>query len=389
MGKKAVADEQEVLFVSNDLEEVMEHFKTEKETDQWHEVYKKELEVIGVPNAPILAGTYAEEYETDEEKVQEAMEETGFAVKFPTRQGMRKKLLGATSYRALFRRFGLECSAMLNVDDKPKFNALDTAKKAEIINGVAQNFTDKVLVLVRDGLCRYIGSESYAILPVVDLLTNLWEAIGEQFPYAMFNVCRSGLEITECEFDLNDDDIEEKIHETVGEEGMKAMLKFVTSDVGLRAASLYPYLVDKDGRSFLIGKPLTVDHNVPKTVEMIKDEVCRVMTTFRDTSDKVEALSHVLITNVKGCYLNIAKTVCSGSLLRKSTVMAIAEDIEAELGTECTALDIWWKLQDTLLVEDATRDVPMKLNAHLMVQEAIARTLTYNYKEYDSAAVEW
>lgn len=368
------------MFATRNYDEVVKYFEQQKATDNWDTCMRKEVKFIGIPNAPILAPSYVEEFDTTPESIDECMVTTKMLAEYPTEHGMLTRPFALTAWQAMLERYKSNCGSLSSLQNRKEMDEIPPEIKAANLNNVAPYHRGNVIILRRDSLIQYMGSGTYCPLPVIDLLNSLTEKMAEKFEYFSFIKCESDRELSTACFDLNDDELTEKIHQTIGAD-YDAILEFVTSDVGLKAASLYPFIKNKE-RTIMIGAPLKLTHDDGHTPEMFGELVPQIMSMFTTAADKISELATVEISNVRGCFISLAKTLMSGTGLKKSIVQDIADTIEAEYPYGCTALDIFYKLESAVRRNESARG-NTDLSATLCMQEMLARVITCKFADHD------
>lgn len=387
-------EEPDVLFQSSDVVETEQYFQEQKETDEWSMFNKNEVTMKGIPNAPILVQEEMEGVtggvESDEAHVIKAMETTKMLLTYPGNDGLLTTVpIADTAWTAVLGRYGVDCPAMSLLKDRKSLMELDSEDKASFFNTVAKRFKDKAIVLKRDNMIRFMGSQTYCILPVADLLKELQEKLEEQYPYYNFISCESGYELTRVIYELNDDTLMDSIKKYLKDPyDWKPMLQFATSDIGLRAATLYP-IITHDKNEIMIGNGLQLVHDGGSTPDKIRDLVPLIMSLFSDCAEKMERLHNISVQNVRGCFINVAKPIVSGTALTKKAVLYVADTIEKEYPDGCTGLDIYFKLSDTIVYDESIRKEPYKLSEKVNIQEMLARVLGMNIHEFDNDTTSW
>lgn len=386
---------EDISFESKDILETENYFKEQKETDEWTMFDKSAAAMKGLPGAPILAQTELDGVDTDITHMQEAMETTKMLLSYPTKKGVKTAPLADSAWNAVLGRYGVDCTAMNILRDKKNMSILDSEEKAAFFNVVAAKYKDdQAIVLFRDNMVRYMGSKTYAVLPVYDLFESLSEGLAEAYPYYNFVECQSGMEVTRMTFELKSDELIERIKKYImkykkGNAEYSPMLQFVTSDIGLRSATLYPYI--KSGNSeVLLGSSINLVHDSGNTPDMFKGLVPLIMSLFNDSADKFEKYSSIQIENVRGCFVNLAKTIVANSVLQKKSVLSFADEVVSEYPSGCTALDLYFKLSDCVVYDEATRKNKYSMNEKLTIQEMLARILNLqNIKDFDHETTQW
>ena len=373
------AEKEEKMFATRNYDEVVAYFTQQKATDNWDTCMRKEVKFKGIANAPILAPSYVEEFDTTPESIDECMATTKMVAEYPTENGMLIRPFALTAWTAMLERYKSNCGSLSSLQNRKEMDEIPSEIKAANLNNVAPYLRGNAIILRRDSLIQYMGSGTYCPLPVIDLLNSLTEKMAEKFEYFTFIKCAADRELSTVLFDLNDDDLAEKIHQKIGAD-YDAILEFVTSDVGLKAASLYPFIKNKE-RTIMIGAPLKLTHDDGHTPEMFGELVPQIMSMFTTAADKISELATVEIYNVRGCFISLAKTLIPTGL-KKSIAQEIADVIESKYPYGCTALDIFYELECAVRRNESARG-NTNLSATLSMQEMLARVINCKFAEHD------
>lgn len=362
------------------LENILEGFK---KNDVYLTIKKSDASVREIPGGPIMAMVNASEFDSDEEHIQKASEEgclafSYFDTKSEKTRSVPFDLNGQTSF---LQRIGLACPMMTAVNASSRYAVLGDDTKVQTIKSVLPLWKDKVIVLIREGMARYAGSENSAFeqMQQMDLYNALMEAFADVYPCTAMVLASGDNSETEILFDLQDDDLNEKLTIALGEPA-QALVRYATSDVGLRAVSLFPFAKTEHGE-IPIGPALELLHKKPNTAESIKSLVPKLAVSFADNAERIRELAETDLAYPRGCLNGIASGIIAKTALSKRAVYLVADEIGARYSTGCTALTVYLAIATAIQQDARVRDLSQ--DKVLAMNEALARTLLTPYSEFD------
>lgn len=352
-----------------------------KRTDKFLSVRKNDVSVMEIEGGPIFSMVNAGTYDSDADHIQKATEEGCLAFSY-TQDGKEHIVpfdqIGQASF---LQRIGLSCPMMNALKQTSRYEAMSQQDKVRTIRSVLPLWKDKIIVLIRDGMARYAGSESSAFeqMQQADLFEHLTDAMQNAYPYAAFVIATGNYAETEVQFDLQDDALSENLKQVFGED-VRAQILFATSDVGLRAASIFP-VARLSNMTVPIGPAMELLHKKPNKAEDIKDLVPKLSGAFADGIKNVETLRATEINFPRGCFNAIAKELISKTALTKKTVLAVGDEISLMYPEGCTGYDVYRALLTAVFAEASSGK--LKQWEVLVMHETLAKTLQAGYGQYD------
>lgn len=368
-------------FYDTDAEVFESRLETFKKTDKYLTADKSSVSVQEIEGGPIFAALNAKEYDSDEAHILKASEDGCLAFSYKEDGKEHVVPFDQTGQQSFLQRIGLSCPMMNASSDGSRYAAMSQENKVGMIRSVLPLWKDKVIVLIRDGMARYAGSEASAFeeMQQADLFSHLTDAMQELYPAAVFSYGAGDNSETEVLFHLHDEDLNRQLKEAFGEDAESCIL-FATSDVGLRAASVFPIAEVKEG-IVPIGPALELLHKKPNRAENIRDLVPKLSGSFKEDAEKIAALSKVRISFPRGCFNAITKNLIAKTALTKKTALETADEIQMMYPEGCTGLNIYRMLLAAIQAETLSRE--LKQWDVLVMYETLAATLNTSYREYD------
>lgn len=362
------------------LEEVLESFK---KNDVYLTIKKSDTSVRTIPGGPVMAMVNATEFDSDEEHILKASEDHCLAIKYYDMgaERFRSVPFDLNGQQSFLQRIGLACPMMNAVNPTSRYGIMDEDIKVQTVNTVLPLWKDKIIVLIREGMARYAGSEASAFedMQQMDLYNALMETLADVYPATAMIAASGDNSETEILFDLQDADLNEKLTIALGEPA-QALVRYATSDVGLRAVSLFPFAKTEKGE-VPIGPALELLHKKPNTAASIKDLVPKLAVSFTDNAERIRDLANTDIAYPRGCLNAVASGIIAKTSLSKRAVYLVADEIGTSYATGCTALTIYLAVATAIRQDACVRSLPQ--DKVLAMNEALARTLLVSYSEFD------
>ena len=146
-------------------------------------------------------------------------------------------------------------------------------------------------------------------------------------------------------------------------------MEVITSDVGASGANIYPYF-GNGNIQILIGEPIKLEHIGEVSIEVFKDNLNKLYSSFRDAAARLEELNKVKVKYPRACLINLGKKA-------KLPVNLLAEKgVEFERTfSSATAADIiccLYEIQSEVINSDKYKLTDLQ---RLNMTEAIARVV--------------
>lgn len=382
-------------------------FKEQEKADIWQRMYTNEIEAIPLENNPLnlmvpnafrrtcIDGSVITGFEPDvsEGDIVSSMETTKTAVAISN--GTKKVLypLRYTAFDHLQDRAGITGRSIKSLKDKARAKEMSPATRCDCLNNGLALYKDSTLALIRDGKVTALlsGDESdYSVMPVTRLMKILESELENEFGGVTFisgTVCH---EIVDLLYQITDKALTELVKNTLDSYGMlvedlKLSVRLTTSDVGLCAARLTPYLSFNGSPLIAFGRSLSVEHKGGnKAMTMFVDITDQFLASFRDNTNNITRLMNVRIKNPVQCIQNVYDAL---KLRGYSTELReMKERLKAEHKAGCTGFDIYWYLNEMLLAYEKNREIKNLTVSPLdsiKAQEIVAQVLFMDLAAFD------
>ncbi len=356
---------------------MMDYHKRQSETSKWARMPVSTLRVLPLDKESMDAENLAFAESVSQTAIEDTAQNLGLAAE--TADGLYP--VRDTAYKSLIDR------AKINGTVLPKLAREDLA---HVLNLCLQKHPSEALVLIRDEKISAVlaGDEKdYSILPIDALMHALTEHLEERFPGYQFDGGYSDHAITTATWKLAGQRtalLEEYDAALIahGKSHLAGKLmpgvRFITSDVGVSCASVSALLMGVS-RPIRIGSIVSVEHRRQSTVQEFEKSLDMLFAQFADTVGRIKGLLDEYLSYPVNAMIGVCKKL---GLPKKAALQAIDMFETATGGDPASAHDIYMGLQEILFILK-TEGVPE--NKLLSVEESIARALTLNWEDYDTA----
>ena len=364
--------------------------KNREDDDIWITVTPESFDVVGVPDAPIVARLGGNEalptpihgYVGDDSGLADAMGEYGLVASYfdADDQQVYALPLRFTAIDSLFQQAGVGGSAFrennagaVAAEDRAAFITEALHRENRTRRGVMN-------VLIRDLKMSTVRSAKYQPLSATGLIAALKEALVEP----IFNNGTITHEATEAIYSYGTEIDDETIAVILDSKGIKTSepversLRFVTSDTGNNAATVEPF-IKIDGVTLPMGRGLKMAHSTGASMGKWYDMLSRVSAILDEVPDNLSRLADIKADCPNGL---LAWMINEGGLCRTIVSKKNAQHaIDSVTGvTGLTAFDLYkiaaGLIQDSI---DANTTLAKKVNAY----EGLARILSSNVAAND------
>ena len=289
--------------------------------------------------------------------------------------------LRMTAYKSLLDRAKIGGTAL------PK---LSRSVLAEVLNACLKLYSSSALLLIRDEKVSAVHSgdpADYSVLPVNELLGALKAKLDARFPGNEYECgyCDHSLVSASWRMPDQKEDLLGAYTKLLASQGKTAMadklmpgIRFITSDTGVASAKVSALLVGGQ-HPIHIGGCIAVDHRHQKKVGDFDLALDQLFAQFGDSIAKLQKLLEIHLDYPVNAMTRICKKL---SLPKKAAVEAIAMFEMAYGGGTATAHDVFLAMQEIPFILKAEKTPESKL---LVVEENMARALTFKWSDYDLA----
>lgn len=276
--------------------------------------------------------------DADPEAVRESAEETGLCLSL----GEGAIPLSGTAMTSLVAQaFGGRSSVFSSNGDCSKFDAITNSLKSGVFNECLRAWHTSMTPVTADGMVRYVGSDDYVYLPIPELLETLEKEGRKLFPALAFSGAMVSHSFVKFTYKLNDTKLEREIARVLSGVGytgsMNPMLVFVTSNIGLSGANLYPVVELDHGAVMELQQPLTLEHKGQASLQKFSDNIGKLAAAYAGLPARLQELADTGIAHPAQCYRNVA----AKAGVPVSVYTDGAADFEEVYGEMATFLDLY------------------------------------------------
>lgn len=364
--------------------------------DEWSEPYIMECSVKDIPDTPLFFSLYRENFEVEvssgaklcvppldasDDELSETARDIGLLLIFPKNGELVGKPTRYTAFSSICARAGISGSTITNSDEKPLLSILPLVEKAQWLSRGFSLHKATCKILYRDGKVSSMLSADYEIMPANEVVPRFENRVRKEHPNMTFASGMLSHEYLYLDYMLNNTDMEESLLAMLEEynvhaSSIKAGVRFSTSDIGNSCVTAAPFY-DIDGVRVRLGAPIALSHDHGHKCEHFIKLLDGLAMVFKESEDRIEELGNMEIKHPHGCFMHILdknRTLKTGS-------ESIADGLDAEFPSGCTAIDIYLALNR--IIEERNNKKPLSPTQLINLSETIAKLLLIDYKEYD------
>jgi hypothetical protein len=375
MSKRYSYLEDEEVRKFKSFDEFNSFAKDRKEGDLWIETACNDTVVIGVENNPICATQLIGNlyhYQGDKETFKKTMATHGLLLQVHDVNDTLTYDIRDIGLSSIYSRAGLLGRTIRDVN-----NALGSILRSEWLTKSLSLYSDPAKVLVRDGKVSTMLSSRYNVFHSADLIRSLESYLDDTWKGWSFDAGLASHEIIDASFLLeNRNEEAKKALEDLGFKCRRVDIfaRFVTSDIGDNAATLYPIL-KVDGLNIMLGEAIKVAHTNKDGLSAWDDGILKFSSLLKKGQESIEALATKKIRNSGGCLRYMACEL----KLPKDISLEVGAEMDAMYISGCSALDIYYYLHEIVSRYIQGKDISpvSKLN----YEETVARSLGMDFKD--------
>ncbi len=261
---------------------------------------------------------------------------------------------------------------------------------SDVLNECLKLYPSDALVLIRDQKVSAVHSGDevdYSVLPIDELLGTLQDKLDARFPGNEFEYGYSDHSITSASWTMpnqKDDLVGDyaKHLTAIGKSYLAKNLvpgiRFITSDTGVASAKVSALLMGGQ-YPIHIGSCIAVDHRHQSKVENFTNALDQLFAQFGDSVAKLQKLTEITLSYPVNAMTRICKKL---SMPKKAALGAIRMFEMSYGGGPATAHDVFMAMQEIMFLLKTENTPESKL---LFIEENLARTLSFDWDQYDLA----
>ena len=373
----------------------------------------KDLALIGIPS-PMEAITLAQNLNLEPERTRENAD--GFVCHGKARDGKN----GATGLVLSYQSADVKSYPFLaykNVSRAAWGTLCETAKLngaalsrmaplqlAECLNKGLDVARGSTLLLIRHDKVMAMHSDSksgYCVMPISELLHSSRGVLESRFGAVCFRDAYHSNVLTSALWTLPDAQSEmidkyrtalRRSASHVHAINFMPAVRFTASDTARSSATLRPMFLKPDGTAITFGGEIAVKHEKRKSgkqgVKLFEEEAGQLFARFDETMEVIETMGRTEIYNPVNCVVGLFNAINRGSwAIKRQFADAAREEVErlAISAPVMSMHDIFLSLYESVSAAKASG-----ITNTLRMEEAIAKVLTLNWKDYDvGGLVAW
>lgn len=373
--KKELLRRGEVKIFNN--KELAEQFFIEQRgLDEIRSCKISEMEIVEIPNAPIMISEIREKLKVaetipDETLVSEGMEGVRLGLRFPVGDKMGLFPMTDNGLVSVMQRAGIQSATAITGD------RVNAENKTTALNALLPAFMGgkDCTTYVRDNRLMAVFSNEWCDFPVPELFNELEMGLREKYPSAAFVGATASHEHATIEYALNSKPLKAEIEEIFSGCGLSSIgdelypyVKLATSDIGVLSATLYSYVRNAGGTTIPVGDGVPLSHKDKHSMADFRRNVECVFTSMRELKEALMPLKAMRVKYPGGCLCNIAQAMdIPKKIILEECIMF---DIEFP---EARAIDVFWKTME--LVDVWAENAEMTPFRKVQLTENICRKL--------------
>jgi hypothetical protein len=376
MENKVFADSYNCSF--RDPGEFLDFLKDRKENSVWMTAPSKSLHFQPIEKDTPVGNLYMQVYQHDgrADILADTMENTSLLMsvngtEYPVRSCAIKTILerARISGHALNKVSASVFTAILNY-------CMDVASGESLIK-----VADDKVSAVHGG-----DPKDYAVLEMLPLFVRVKDYLDANFPGNTFLTANFDHSFATAIWRLDGqaDDLLDTYRREVAAKNLKSSttvtpaLRFMTSDVGMSGANLYPILLLGGGSRILpLGYPIKTEHKSGASLDYFDDQLAMLYARFTEAITKQTKLLDIEIRYPNTTLLGVLKRVGAP----KKASYETADSFAAQNGDDpCTAYELYLAMSDVIFSAQCEGASGGRI---ARLEEIIARALNVNWLEYD------
>ena len=227
--------------------------------------------------------------------------------------------------------------------------------------------------------------DDYAVLEMLPLFEKVQDYLESEFPgcHFMTGSFDHTLAMAIWSLDGQSDELldtyrRELLAKGLGNKVIRPGLRFMTSDVGVSGANLYPILLVGSANKIVpLGYPIKTEHSNRANMDYFDEQLRLLYARFEDAIEKQMKLMHIDIQYPYTAMLGALKRV---GVTKKLSYEA-ADMFAAQNGLDpCTAYEVFLAMTEVIFLAQCNGATAGKI---AQLEEYVARTLSINWHEYD------
>ena len=371
----------------NSEAEMLEYVEDRKKYDKWYDTFISDMQLITCENDDTENFKRKYNIPLKPEKIEKCIKDTNMFLVFYTEINGEKKRgvapLRDTALPTILNRAEISGFSMLNEEVKPGIDRLTLKQKCEIINNCLKLYKLPAKVLYTDERVGSVMSGKYSIILDSDIVMSASETVRNIFDEVKYVKGSASHRHFQSVYEIVNKELQEDIALAINDAGgavndVKVHFSVYSNNIGTSGIHLFLYTVIDNAPLFL-GMPKSVKHLGNNGTKEIDKQLKKLCAAFEENAEALKKLPETVIYHPAGCLRKIGKEFH----LPRKIIMELAEELE--LKAETTAYEIYWYLNEAARRYEAANNDMKRI---LVIQSAVAETLTINYKKFDKE-FEW
>ncbi len=261
---------------------------------------------------------------------------------------------------------------------------------AQILNHCMKVASGDSLVKVADEKVSAVhggDAKEYAVLEMLPLFQKVTSYLDDHFPGYQFQTASfdHSLALAIWSLDGQESQLLDTYQRELALKGLTGKrvrpgLRFMTSDVGISGANLYPILLMGNGSRIIpLGYPIKTEHKSGVDLDFFDEQLDLLYARFKEAIEKQTKLLSIEICNPYTTMLGVLKRIGAP---KKASYEAAEQFISQNGNRGCTAYELYLAMSEIIFMAQCDGASAGRI---AQVEEIIARALSINWSEYDRA----
>ncbi len=254
----------------------------------------------------------------------------------------------------------------------------ELTKMVDFVNHMYKQLGTDCKVLTFSDRIAAVLSKNYRQLDVDRLIKILEDSLENGFVGYRFRAGEVSYSLVKAQYEIFDSGIRKALKNENYK--LKPVVTFVSSDIGLFTASLFPSVMMED-RIIPFGEPLKLKHHGKADYDMFEEDTKKIYSLFKKSKEAMDILTEVEIKYPDACLNRVMDSLRFGQKEKAFVLRSKTENLGES--SKINALDLYFCITELLEEKNDKKEF-----ARIQYEEKINRALFVDWKSYDLPAFE-
>lgn len=267
-------------------------------------------------------------------------------------------------------------------------NKVSTNVFTQILNYCMDVASGTSLIKVADSKVSAVhggDAKDYAVLEMLPLFRKVCDYLATEFPGNHFVTAHFDHSIAMAIWSLDgqadpimDTYRRELVQRNLPATGIVPALRFMTSDVGMSGANLYPILLIGPAKRIVpLGYPIKTEHKYGSDMERFEEQLGLLFARFREAMEHQVKLMDIEIRYPQTTLMGVLKRIGAP---KKNSYEVLDEFLATHGDTPCSAYELFMYMSEVIFNAQSEGASGIRI---AQLEEIVARALHVNWHDYD------